>query len=223
MNRARGRPPSEVLRSQRDVVRGVQALANTCAVMHRITKETGAPKLRRHTAGLEGLARIVVGQQLSVASAAAIWERLAQAVRPFDAEQLAALADDDLKACGLSRPKIATLRGLSNAVIEGELDFDALKRKSTDEVCQDLTKLKGIGPWSADIYVMFCMGHRDGFAGGDLALQEAARHAFGLDARPDAMALAELAERWRPWRGVGALVLWDYYKHVKQSKLGAPV
>ena len=119
-------------------------------------------------------------------------------------------------------PKIRTLRALATAIDEG-LDLDGLAALSADKAHARLTAVKGIGPWTADIYLMFCLGHADAFAAGDLALQEAARLAFDLEARPTARVLAELAERWRPWRGVAARLLFAYYAKTKQGRVGAPV
>jgi DNA-3-methyladenine glycosylase II len=118
----------------------------------------------------------------------------------------------------MSRPKQRTLRAVAAAIAEGALDLDPLHAATPEEVHAALTAVSGIGPWTADIYLMACIGHADAFAAGDLALQEAARHAFGLAARPSAMELAAIAEAWRPWRGVAARVLWSYYRAVKQRE-----
>ena len=139
----------------------------------------GAPPLRRRPAGFEGLARIIVGQQLSVASASAIWERTAAVCRPFEPRILLGLDDAQLAQAGLSRPKIRTLRAIAGACRNG-LDLARLEHAPEAEVHAALTEVTGIGPWTADIYIMFCLGRADGWAPGDLALQIAAQRAFAL-------------------------------------------
>ena len=213
---------TRLIEADRDINDGVKALRRLCPVMKRVYAATGDPPLRRRRPGFEGLARIIVAQQLSVASANAIWDRFAGLVRPLEAHRLLARADDELRAVGLSRPKIRTLRAMSEAVVDG-LDLAKLRQVPEQEVHARLTAISGIGPWTADIYLMFCVGHADAFAKGDLALQIAAQMAFPLDQRPSADELEELAERWRPWRGVAARLLWAYYKVIKDQKSGNPV
>ena len=183
----------------------------------------GDPPLRLRAPGYEGLARIIVGQQVSVASANAIWTRTVATVAPFEARTLLALSDDALRGAGLSRPKIRTLRAIATAVVENGLDLESLDGWDDEAIGEALKAISGIGPWTSDIFLMFCLGRADAFASGDLALQVAAQMAFDLDARPDAMALEQLAERWRPWRSVAARLLWAYYKVVKDAKSGVPV
>jgi len=168
------------------------------------------------------LARIIVGQQLSVASATAIWDRTVGACRPFEPTALLALKDKHLAGAGLSRPKIRTLRAISEACCNG-LDLTRLDGASDEEVHAALTEVTGIGPWTADIYIMFCLGRADGWAPGDLALQIAAQHALDLAERPDKVAMLQLAERWRPWRGVAARLLWAYYAARKAKRTAVPV
>ncbi len=212
-----------IIETEVDIGRGVKALRRACPVMRRIHDVAGDPPLRRRPAGFEGLARIIVGQQLSVASAGAIWTRLAAAVDPVTAADLARAPDEVLRTCGLSRPKIRTLRALSEAVLDEGLDVAALAGVSDAQVHAALTAIAGIGPWTADIFIMFCLGRADAFAAGDLALQVAAQHAAGLDARPLPAELTEMAEQWRPWRGVAARMLWAYYPHMKKVGSGLPV
>ena len=211
-----------IIASDADVRDGVRALRRKCAVMRRVHDVAGHPPLRRRPAGFEGLARIIVGQQLSVASASAIWERTAVACRPFEPAVLLALKDKHLAAAGLSRPKIRTLRAIAAACSES-LDLTRLDHASAEEVHAALTAVTGIGPWTADIYIMFCLGRADGWAPGDLALQVAAQKAFELDERPDKDEMLELAERWRPWRSVAARLLWAYYAALKVQRTAVPV
>lgn len=209
------------LESQGDLDAGAAALARLDPVMARLLAEGAAPPLRRRPAGFEGLAAIVVGQQLSTASAAAIWGRTRALLPEFTAQGFAALDDAALRAAGLSAGKLRTLRAIAAAVAAGALAFDALHADEADAAHAHLTALPGIGPWTADVYLLFCLGHADAFPAGDLALQEAARIAYGLPARPDAAALRRQAEAWRPWRGVAAGVLWAYYRLAK-AREGAP-
>jgi DNA-3-methyladenine glycosylase II len=123
---------------------------------------------------------------------------------------------DKLKRLGLSAPKIKSIRELGKAVARGRIDLTAVGNMEADQAHAALTALHGIGPWSADIYLLFCLGHADAFPSGDLAVQESARIAFGLRKRPDPKALTRMAEAWRPWRGVAAHLLWAYYHAVKK-------
>ncbi len=208
---------SGFIESENDIAKGVRALRKACAIMRRVHEVAGDPPLRRSPTGFEGLARIVVAQQLSTASAGAIWGRLQTCVAPFTAETLLAESDSELRAAGLSAPKIRTLRALAVAVARDDLDVDGLAGLADGQVHEALCAVKGIGPWTADIYIMFCLGRADAFAAGDLALQVAAGHAARLGARPKAAELEAMAESWRPWRGVAARLLWAYYPHMRRS------
>jgi len=219
--RRRTKPP-QLIATEADIAIGVRALRRKCPVFRAMHTLAGDPPLRRRPAGYEGLARIIVGQQVSVASAAAIWERTYAAVRPFRAKTLLALSDEALRAAGLSGPKIRTLRAMSTAVADG-LDLETLDGLDDEAVHAALTSISGIGPWTADVFIMFCLGRADAFAAGDLALQIAAQWALERDTRPGADELVEIAERWRPWRGVAARMLWTYYAAVKKVRTGAPV
>lgn len=222
-------PLSRRIRAQRlietdaDVAAGIRVLRRKCPVFRRMHDSAGVPPLRRRPAGLEGLARIVVGQQLSVASAAAIWERTLTAVQPFQAGVLLAISDEPLRAAGLSAAKVRTLRAIAAAVAVDGLDLEALAPLDDEAVHAALTAINGIGPWTADIFIMFCLGRADAFAAGDLALQVAAQWALERDTRPGPAELLAIAERWRPWRGVAARMLWAYYAAVKSTRSALPV
>jgi DNA-3-methyladenine glycosylase II len=181
-----------------------------------VAEKAGAFALRRREAGFTGLCAIVCGQQLSTASAAAIRNRLFAAFEPFHHDAVRRARVDKLKRLGLSAPKIKAIRETGKAVAEGRIDLDAVGNMDADEAHAKLTALHGVGPWTADIYLLFCLGHADAFPAGDLAVQESARLAFGLRKRPDAKALVKIAEVWRPWRGVAAHLLWAYYHAVKK-------
>ncbi len=184
-------------------------------LIERLTAIGGPPPLRRREPGFAGLAAIIVSQQVSVASASAIFGRLQARIVPLEAAEIAGATEDDLRACGLSNAKIRALRAVAQAVGEGGLDLGGLSRLDAEVAHKALVAVKGVGPWTADIFLLFCLGHPDAFPAGDLALQEAARLALGLKRRPDAARLERIAERWRPLRGVAARMLWAYYRGVK--------
>ena len=148
--------------------------------------------------------------------------RLFAAFDPFHHDTVRLARADKLARLGLSRPKIKTIKEIGKAIAKGHIDLDAVAAMEADQAHAALTALHGIGPWTADIYLLFCLGHADAWPAGDLALQEAARIAFDLRKRPDAKAMVKLAEQWRPWRGVAAHLLWAYY-HVVKRREGAPV
>ena len=204
-----------VLDSAETMARGTRALARQDPLMRRLAAELGPPPLRKRAPGFEGLAQIVVGQQVSTASAAAIWARCLVELAPLTAEAVAEAPDERFRAAGLSRPKIRTLRAIAAAVAAGSLPLASLHEHEADSAHALLTAVSGIGPWTADVYLLFCLGHPDAFAAGDLALQEAAREAAGLALRPKAPELLAMAEAWRPWRGVAAGLLWAHYRRLK--------
>jgi len=185
-------------------------------LVERLLSVGGPPPLRRREPGFAGLAAIIVSQQVSVASASAIFSRLETRLAPLEAVRIAAATEEELRGCGLSTRKIRALRALSETVATGELDLAGLAALDAEEAHERLVAVKGVGPWTADIFLLFCLGHPDAFPAGDLALQEAAKLALGLKARPDAARLERIAERWRPWRGVAARMLWAYYRGVKK-------
>jgi DNA-3-methyladenine glycosylase II len=207
---------TKIIRTNADIAAGVHHLRRVCPVMRTIHDRTGDPPLRRYEAGFEGLARIVTGQQLSIASAAAIWSRVHASLQPFTPEALLAASDARLEGCGLSRAKIRTLRTLSGAIASGDLELDGLARAEDATVRAALTAVSGIGPWTADIYVLFCLGRADAWAAGDLALQVGAARATGEGERLNAVELETLAERWRPWRGVAARLIWADYAYLRR-------
>jgi len=183
-----------------------------------VLSRAGRPPLRRRPDGFAGLASIVVSQQLSTASAKAIWGRLTEAFDPFDHTAVLRARSARLARAGLSAAKIRTLKSIASALKSGTLDLARLVDRPADEAHAALTALHGIGPWTADIYLLACLGHADAWPAGDLALQEAARIAFGLRQRPTLKEMVSLAEGWRPWRAVAARLLWTYYRAVKQRE-----
>ena len=173
----------------------------------------GTLPLRREDDGFPALLRAIVGQQVSVASARAIWGRL-EAAGLTGAAAMAAASDEDLRAAGLSRQKARYGRALAQAGI----DFNGLRGIPDADVVRRLVAVPGIGVWTAEIYAMFALGRADVFAPGDLALQEAARMLFRLEVRPSEKGLRAMAEAWSPWRSVAARILWAYYRVAKERE-----
>ncbi len=184
-------------------------------LVERLIAIGGPPPLRLRKAGFAGLAAIIVAQQVSTASATAIFGRLQARIVPLEAAELAKATEDELRACGLSNAKIRALRAVAQAIAEGGLDLEGLGGLDAEDAHKALVAVKGVGPWTAEIFLLFCLGHPDAFPAGDLALQEAARLALNLKRRPDVARLERIAERWRPLRGVAARMLWAYYRGVK--------
>ena len=204
------------LHTDADLQTGLAQLIVADPRLKPIADKTGAFSLRRREPGFPGLCAIVCGQQLSTASAAAIRTRLFAAFDPFHHDTVRRARADKLKRLGLSAPKIKSIREIGKAVANGRIDLTAVGNMNADEAHAALTALHGVGPWTADIYLLFCLGHADAFPAGDLAVQEAARIALDLRKRPDAKALTRMAEAWRPWRGVAAHLMWAYYHAVKK-------
>jgi len=202
--------------TEADIAAGLGALLAADPRLAAVAAIAGPLPLRRRPGGFAGIAAIVVSQQLSTASAGAIWGRLAAAYDPFTPQALIRARADRLARLGLSAPKIRALKEIARAIAGGALDCEALPDMPADAAHRALCTVHGIGPWTADSYLLFCLGHPDAWPAGDLALQEAARLVFGLPERPNAKATVVLAELWRPWRAVAARLLWAYYRVVKQ-------
>jgi len=197
---------------------GLAALRRADPRFAALMATAGRPPLRRRPDGFAGLAAIIVAQQLSTASAGAIWGRLADAFDPFEPAVIRRARATRLARLGLSAPKVRALKEIARAVLRGELALATLADLPADTAHAALTAVHGIGPWTADIYLLSCLGHADAWPAGDLALQEAARLAFALPARPTAKEMQALAEPWRPWRAVAARVLWTYYRAAVATK-----
>ncbi len=203
------------LETQADVDAGIRQLVQQDPRLAQVLAIAGRPALRRRAGGYAGLAQIITNQQLSTASASAIWGRVAKAYDPPHPEKIRRARATSLARLGLSGAKIRALKAIAVAIRDG-LDLDALAELPADDAHRALTELHGVGPWTADIYLLFCLGHADAWPAGDLAVQEAMRLAFHLKSRPTTKQMGPLAETWRPLRGVAALLLWTYYRAAKK-------
>ena len=192
---------------------GLDAIAAREPAMARALTIAGYPEPRIRDRGYVTLLRTIVGQQVSVAAAASMWRKLEAFLGPdLSPATLLAAEFDDLRACGLSRQKQGYARSLCELVSAGELDFDALPADDEDAIAR-LTLIKGIGRWSAEIYLLFAEGRPDIWPAGDLAVQAGLHKLLGLDERPSEKLTRTLAENWRPHRGAVAIFTWHCYNH----------
>ena len=174
----------------------------------------GFPEERRRGHGFPTLMRIIVGQQLSVKAAATIAGRVEDLLGgEMDAVKYMEKSDDELRGCGLSRPKVSYGRGLCEAVLTGTLDVDALPTMSDEEAQAAIVSLKGFGRWSAEMYLMFSLGRQDIWPADDLAVQEGVKRLKGLAERPGQKEMDKIAEQWRPHRAAVAIFLWHFYSN----------
>jgi DNA-3-methyladenine glycosylase II len=188
----------------------------------RVLKEVGHPELREMPTGFGGLMRSIVGQQVSVHAARSIWlklEAVAPTMKPAD---FLALSDEELRAVGLSGAKMRYGRSLATDIVEGRIDFGTLAALDDETAIAMLMQAKGIGRWTAEIYLMFAHGRPDIMPGLDLGLVIAAQHLKKLRKRPDAKRLVKIAEPWRPWRSAAALLLWHYRRNMPDWNAKAP-
>jgi DNA-3-methyladenine glycosylase II len=210
--RERSSPASSRFKSQADLELAITALVKQDPRLRPILAATGMPALRRREPGFAGLAQIIVGQQLSTASANAIWSRMSGAFDPFHHDSIRRATAARLGKLGLSAAKIKTLKLLATEIRSARLDLEALGEQDADEAHRVLTALHGVGPWTADVYLLFCLGHSDAWPAGDLALQDGVRLGLGLKSRPTTKEMNALAEVWRPLRGAAAHLWWAYYR-----------
>lgn len=190
-----------------------RALARREPRFREVLRRHGAPPLWAREPGYGTLIHIILEQQVSLASARAAYARLVEAAAPLTPERFLEFDDAQLKVIGFSRQKARYGREVSRRVLEGALDLEALHDLPDDVVRAALTQVPGIGPWTADVYLLMALRRRDVFPAGDLALLVAAQRLFDLPARPTPRALAALAESWRPHRAVAARLLWQVYLH----------
>jgi len=206
--------------AERLLDQGLAALAALDADLGRIHSALGRPPTRLRPPGFQTLMKIVVQQQVSLASGEAIWRRLVAGLDGAAPTAVAAAAPAELCALGLSRPKAAYAHALAEAVLDGSLDFGRLEALDDEAAVAELTRVKGIGRWTAEIYLLSVLQRPDVFPAADIALMAAAGEVKRLQARPDARALALLAESWRPWRAIAARLLWHYYRHARGREAG---
>ena len=212
--------PTDRLNSAEILSRHLKSLLRRDPRLKSIAKQAGAFEVRLSDRGFPGMARVVTGQQLSVASARAIWGRFEAIPGATDPKKFLRLKDEKLRAAGLSAGKIRTIRTVAQAVVDGSLDFDLVETMTPEEATEYLTAHKGIGPWTAEIYLMFCAGHPDIFPAGDLALRKSVAHALGLDTLPTIDELIDIARPWAPHRHAAALLFWRYYGEVVRKTEG---
>ncbi len=199
------------IRSEQDLKQGLAGLVELDPGLARVISTLPEVPLRLRNPGFEGLADIIVAQMVSRASATAIFGRLKEMVVPFEPATYLAAGEPIWVAAGLSRAKQTTLERLAEALERGELDLQGLCARPVQEAMDALTELKGIGPWTAEVFLLFCAGHADIFPAGDIALQHALGDILELPERPDASAARTLAQRWAPLRGVASRVLYAHY------------
>ena len=187
--------------------------------LRRAVEEAGPVGFKMREAGFASLLKIIVEQQLSTASAWAIWGRLVEDVDDPTPDYILSLSDAKLRKVGLSAPKMRYCRALADDVACGRLDLKKLARLSDAQAMEQLQSVCGIGRWTAEIYLLFCLGRPDVWPAGDIAVQSALQMVHGLEDRPGQDQMDELAEPWRPLRGVAALILWNYYRYVKRRPM----
>jgi DNA-3-methyladenine glycosylase II len=211
-----------VLETQADLARAIERLTKIDPRLSRIVAATGIPPLRRRPAGLRGLARIIVGQQVSTASAEAIWKRLDAAFPSLTADDILGATDETLGTIGLSAAKTRSLRYIATEIAERRLDLGALGHWPADEAHARLTALRGVGPWTADVYLLFCLGNADAWPAADLGIQEGLKRGLELADRPTTKETIALGDQWRPLRGAAAHVWWAYARIGPISRAHAP-
>jgi DNA-3-methyladenine glycosylase II len=205
-----------------DIAEGLSALAAADPRLADVIETADEVTLRRSEPGFASLVSIIVSQQVSRASAQAMMRRLTALADPLSAHAVAEGGPDMLRAAGISRPKQRAILALSEALDSGTIDLEALCLLDAEDAIGQLTVLPGIGPWTAQIYLLFSAGHPDIFPVKDVALQNAVGRAFAMDERPSERELHAIAELWSPWRGVAARLFWAYH-HATTGRSAAPV
>ncbi len=198
--------------SQDTLKEGLQFLSAQDADLARVLTRHGPPNLRSQPPGFPALLKIILGQQVSRSSAASTYQRLCDAIGPPEPASFQSLDDDALRAIGFSRQKSRYGRELASAILEGRLQLDLLAQRNDDDVRAALTALPGIGPWSAEIYLLFALRRPDAWPASDLGIIVGAQKVKGLPARPSRQELDAMAEHWRPWRGLATFILWHGYQ-----------
>jgi len=205
---------------RKQLSRAVKVLAKECAIIKAAHEFVGVPEWRTRAPDYAGLARIIAYQQLSTKAAGTIWGRVEVLLGKVSPKTVLAADIDALRACGLSRPKIAHIRSIAQAVESGALNFRRIARASDEAAQTELVAVKGIGPWTADVYLMFCLGRWDVFPHADIGLSEAYRMISGERKRHPPKKFLKTSERWRPYRGVAAHMLWSYINAARDAQRG---
>ena len=203
-----------IVESDEDLRKGVSVLSKNEPKFSYALSACGLPTFRKDVNGFEALFKIIVGQQLSTSAAQAIWTKLKVCDLTTN-ESVVAATESTLRNAGLSKTKVSYVKGLALT----DLDYGSFERKSNAEVIQELTAVRGIGLWTAQIYLMFSLRRSDVFAPGDLALKEGARNLLGLKNRPSSDELNILSQGWKPYRTIAALILWNYYGYIKKNEI----
>lgn len=199
------------IRNRKALSEGVAALCVIDPRFVALHEAIGDPPLRLSRPGLATTLRVVTEQSISLKAAAAIWERLAATFDPTDPRAVLAVPPERLRELGLTLAKGKAFHGLARAAADGM--FERLSKLDDDAARAELVALPGIGPWTAEVYMLSCLARADAWPAGDVALQTAAGRAFGIDPRPSQKDLERMGEAWRPWRAVAARLLWAYYRH----------
>jgi len=205
-----------------DISEGLAALASIDPRLEAVIERAGEVPLRLSEPGFGSLVSIIISQQVSRASADAILGRFTLLLDPLTPQAVLAASEAAFREAGLSRPKQRTVLALAAAVRDG-LDLNGLLQLDAETAMRRLTGVSGIGPWTAECYLLFAAGHPDIFPAKDVALQSAVGHALGIERRPGDKALAGLAESWSPWRGVAARLFWAYYREMRGKDAAPPV
>jgi DNA-3-methyladenine glycosylase II len=199
---------------------GIEALCALDRDFSRIEPAAGPLPWRWRPRGFAGLTRTVLGQQISNQAAEAIWRRFAALPGALEPASVLRLTDEQLRAAGLSRPKVAHLRSLAAAALDGALRLEALSEMGDAEAIAHLAAQRGLGPWTAQVHLLFAEGRPDVFPHGDVALAASLAHLKGLPERPAPRALTAMAEGWSPWRSLAARLLWHHWRHVTGRPVG---
>jgi len=200
-----------MVRTKQSIRKAVNALAEREAAFARVLEKHGHPEPRKSDRGAQTLLRTIVGQQVSVAAARSMWAKLEAAFgAPPDLSRLLVATDEEMRAAGMSRQKAGYIRSLAELVLSGELNLEHLPNDDEEAIAL-LTRIKGIGRWSAEIYLLFAEGRPDVFPAGDLAVLVELGRLLGLPEKPSEKQLRELAEPWRPYRGAAAVLAWHSY------------
>ncbi len=213
-------PPTLIEQNTMPAPHGLHDLIQQCEHMNRAYETAGAPLPRKRPDGFRSLLRTIVDQQVSVQAGTAIWRKLEGRLGVISPQTIANAQDETLRAGGLSRAKAKYAKALSDAILSGRLALDELRTLPDGAVMEKLTEVKGIGRWTAEIYLMFALDRPDIFPVGDLALIVSTSRLMKLEARPDQREMERIAEAWRPWRSTAALMLWHYYRFTGGA--GAP-